>query len=41
MLNLGMHSEFDWKNKKTYYKNLEYYLDIEKVNQIEANFLHN
>jgi len=29
-------SEFDWSNTKTYYKNKEYYLDITKVNEVEA-----
>ena len=29
-------SEFDWSNTKTYYVNKEYYLDIQKVNEVEA-----
>ena len=29
-------SEFDWSNTKTYYKNKEYYLDITKLNEVEA-----
>lgn len=29
-------SEFDWSNTKTYYTNKEYYLDVQKVNEVEA-----
>ena len=29
-------SEFDWSNTKTYYTNKEYYLDVTKVNEVEA-----
>ena len=29
-------SEFEWKNTKTYYKNTEYYLDVEKINEVQA-----
>ena len=29
-------SEFDWSITKTYYTNKEYYLDVEKVNEVEA-----
>jgi hypothetical protein len=29
-------SEFDWSKTKTYYVNKEYYLDIQKLNEVEA-----
>ena len=29
-------TEFDWSNTKTYYTNKEYYLDVQKVNEVEA-----